>query len=165
MNVYRPGKDTDRLVLQWYEDMGTIDALKNGGPNDNDRQAFLTDMLNCLMGYNADDCGIWSAAWFDAVMDGAIHHAWIREDYLGTEAAREALIEGLAFGLTRFAVLLAVTPDDPSLLAEYRSLGFVPLGAIPQLSDGEAVVISWVTRDRLFAALGDADAKHNGGRH
>lgn len=158
MTVYEPGIHSDLLLLDWYQ---TMAQASDGFTTDLERAfsvtmaplaAFLTELRRCFLVYEADDSGIWFAAWFDPAMTGAYHHAWIRADRRASKGALAAMIESLYLGLQKWPVLISVT-KQPSVVSAIRGLGFTTLGDIPWLFDGETATISWLDSAHFYPAV------------
>lgn len=153
MTIYEPGIESDLLLLRWYGHMGEIgDLEKVFSVTMAPCSAFMSEMRKCFVVYEADADGIWFAAWFDPAMAGAYHHAWIRHDHRKSRAGLLAMIESLYLGLERWPVLISVT-KQPEVPTQIQRLGFVTLGTVPWLFDGEEATISYLDTAHFYPAM------------
>jgi hypothetical protein len=124
---------------------------------------FMSEMRKCVLVYEADDDGIWFAAWYTPEFGAGAYHFWLRKDQFGSDAALRAMVEALRFGLTLFPVILVVTSSQLDDLRGLHALGFTTLGGvIPRLCGGEDMVVSWLDRAHFF---GDETSDNAEGRH
>jgi len=147
MTTYTPSIASDVLLLNWYYDMATCDDFESVFSAElAPCSAFMASMRGCNLIYESDEKGIWFAAWFGRMMCAGIYGVWIRADKRnqpGGGAALAAGLESLAFGLETFPVLLFVT-KQPEVLQLSKRFGFVSLGEMPWVFDGDPASAAWL---------------------
>jgi len=153
LTIYEPGINSDLLVLSWWHHMATSGALEQTfSASMAPCSAFMSEMRRCALVYEADVEGFWFTAWYDVALAGAYHHAWIRADRRASKSALRAMIESLHFGLERWPVLISVT-KQPKVVEQINRLGFVTLGDIPSIFDGEAATLSWLDSEHFYPTV------------
>jgi len=152
MTVYQPSIDADLLLLNWYYTMATCEDFEMVFSSElAPCSSFMASMRSCTLIYEVDEKGIWFAAWFDRVMCAGAYGFWVRADKRDSPGGGEPLraaLESLRFGLSRFPVLLFVT-KQPEIVTLSLRVGFVPLGDIPWLFDGESASVAWLDAARF----------------
>jgi len=155
MTLYQPGLDADLLLLNWYYTMAACEDFERIFSAElTPCGAFFDSMRKTTLIYETDEKGIWFAAWFDRVMAAGSYGVWIRADKRDQPNGGEALragLESLSFGLARFPVLIFVT-KHPEILALSRRFGFVALGEVPWMYDGDVAMIAWIDAARFRQA-------------
>ena len=153
LTVYEPGIDSDLLVLSWWHHMATSGDLERAfSATLAPCGAFMAEMRRCTLTYEADDTGIWFAAWYEPALSGGFYGLWIRNGKRASADALRAVIESLHFGLERWPVLIFATMHAP-VVAQAEQLGFTRLGDIPHLFDGEASTIAWLDAEHFYPAV------------
>jgi hypothetical protein len=166
MTIYAPGDfHRDLLLLDWYITMGRGPDFEQIFFRDAAPIAsFMGTMQKCLLIYETDEQGIWFAAWFDAAMSAGAVGLWCREDKRQSREMAQALYDTMEIGLARFPVILFVT-RNASILRRTAAFGFVVLGEIPGLFDGETASIAWVNKERFTYSIEKYQEFMGGFRH
>jgi hypothetical protein len=151
--VYEPGVHSDLLMLDWWKHLATTgDLEKLFSKEMAECGTFMATMQRLFVVYEADDKGIWFAAWFIPFMDGANYGGWLRTDCEDTPAGSRAVVDSIAVGLNRFPVLLSITKYEPDFVQWLVSLGFEYAGTVPQLCQREDMIVAWLTEENFYRA-------------
>jgi len=154
LTVYRPSRDADLLVSQWWCCMdrdGDLDLTFSG---DSRAMGSLFRMVSPpkALVYTCDDEGIWFAMWFERVLAGSFFGQWVRRGRRGTRAALDTTFEAWALAFAQgWNPLIAVTKQE-RLLRELGKFGYTIHGPVPGLFDGDAAHIAVLTRDEFTKA-------------
>lgn len=149
MIYYRPGLDHDNLLCGWYTRMVLDGDLANTFlPSSHCVSKWLGVMQapNELV-FEADNHGIWWAAWFAPSAGSVYTGLWIRRDrrQSGKQMVRLTL-DALDTALRGWPVVLTITKQI-ALLEPQRRLGYTFVGKVPQVWAGEPVWLSALTRE------------------
>ncbi len=154
MTIYTPSIESDLLLLNWYMDLGSGPDFEAAFSAELAPCAsFMSAMSKTLLVYEADERGIWAAAWFDRQMSAGLTGIWIREDMRHWNTGVRFLADAFEFGLERFPVLIAITRSNKILEKAMTSFGWTVMGEIPWLWDGEGASVTWVDSARFNAAV------------
>jgi hypothetical protein len=152
MIVYDGSPEADLLLIEWWTRMAaTADLDRAFSVVHASVGAFFQSFRppSTLL-YKVEGQRIWFAAWFDPVMNGAFYGLWIAPHMRITMAALEAVEESIAFGLSKYPVLIGAT-RIPKLARQTERFGAKVLGDIPKLFDGETATIGYITAETFRA--------------
>lgn len=153
MMVYTPSIETDLLLLNWYMDLGSGPDFEAAFSAElAPCGAFMSAMQRTMLVYEADERGIWGAVWFDRQMSAGLAGLWVREDKRHWDTGVQFLGNAMEFGLEHFPVLLFAA-RNANVVHKAATYGYVVLGEIPGIFDGEAATVGWVDAARFRAAL------------
>lgn len=152
MTVYETNVSTDVLLVRWYEHLAATGDLEDQFSRPTrSLGSFMEYVKASVFIYEADDDGIWFAAWFTPALGAVAFHYWMRREVRGGDAGLRALIEALRFGLRLSPVLLAAIRANPGDVAAFQVLGFVTLGGvIPGIFEDNAMSVSYLDREHFF---------------
>lgn len=154
MTIYTPSVPADLLLLNWYMDLGSGPDFEAAFSAElAPCAAFLSAMSKSLLVYEADERGIWAAMWFDRQMSAGVFGLWIREDKRHWTSGVQFVGEAMEFGLERFPVLICISRSDKVIEKAVSSFGFVAMGEIPWIFDGDAAQLAWVDAARFRPAV------------
>lgn len=154
LTPYIPGIDSDLLVLSWYHTMATCEDFERGFSVElAPVGAFMAAMRQCDLLYVADDQGIWFAAWFEPKMTGAFYGLWIRKDKRHNLDSQQLVLDSLAHGFARGYRVLILATLHQRVIDQGERFGFVTMGTIPHLFDGEPAHIAWLDENRFEAVV------------
>jgi len=156
---YEPGTDNDLPLLTWYSLLCNDGSLEKAfGPSLWALGPFMKSMVDTTTGllYAEDEQGWWGVSWFTPVMGGLSWGFWIREDYRGPGRYEKValVMETLNAAFQMFPLVLAPTKQTAVRDLALR-FGFVDMGQIPHLFEGEPCFIIYQTREGfepIFAA-------------
>jgi hypothetical protein len=108
MTIYDGSPQADLLLLEWWTRMAATADLERAfsASHASVGTFFGSFRPPSILLYEADDQGIWFAAWFDPVMSGAFYGLWTAPHKRSTKVAFHAVQESIAFGLEKFPVLI-----------------------------------------------------------
>jgi len=152
LSVYDGSPEADLLLLEWWTRMAATEDLEKtfSAAHASVGNLFESFRPPSILLYEADDLGIWFAAWFDPVMSGAFYGLWIAPHKRVTRAAMQAVQESVAFGLEKFPVLIGAM-REAKVAKQAERLGARILGELPGVFDGETAIIAYITPETVRA--------------
>lgn len=155
---YTPGDVyMDAELLAWWLHLGETGDLEAcfGRP-----ATALTEFIRMIgtstIWYLRDEQGWAAAVWADRLLSGVALGLWVRADKRSSPRVLpfvRATLEGL---LDQYKVLVFATRHEALMDQATRAFGFVGLGTIPYLFDGDDCSIAYATQFTYEAALNGA---------
>jgi hypothetical protein len=145
---YEPTPFHDLLLLQWHSYLtATGDIAKVLPIEDLCLSGFYYDMRTSRLVFKyAKESGIWYAAIIRHAMGGGQFDMWVHPNRRRGKDWLQAMEEAIAYGFEHYNVLLGLTPQK-NLLDAHQRLGYILIGEIPHLWDGDRPVhVMYITK-------------------
>lgn len=143
----------DALMAQWFARLCACgDVEKLFRPSAHTLSGFFNAIAQPTTTiFKVNDQGIWFVAMLTPHFAGASFDMWVAPNKRKGKAWVQAMCEALEYGFARYPVLMGLTAQE-NLLDDHVRMGYVVLGKVPALWDGEAPLWAMYITKETFDA-------------
>lgn len=155
LTLYQTDWKADLKLAKWWNALAEAGDLQHFSVGMERLSKFLAWFQNPTQLYfDEDEAGINFALWWEPQSNtSAWVHMWIAPHARTTKQALANVLASLQHALEQYPVLLAST-KSAAVAKEHTKVGFVKLGIVPYIFDGEAAHVTYLTRDAFVEANG-----------
>lgn len=153
LKLYQTDWKADLVLAKWWNVLAEAGDLTHFSIGMERLSRFLAWFQNpTQLWYDEDESGINFALWWEPQSNTAAWvHMWIAPHLRPTKHALANVLNALAHALEQYPVLLAST-KSAAVAKEHEKVGFVKLGIVPYIFDGEPAHVTYLTREAFVEA-------------
>lgn len=147
MIAYQHTFEQDALLLTWYQELiQSGDMVVTFMPSSYPLSKWFEVFRTAELVYEADEKGIWWAAWVEPSFGISMYSMWCRTDKRRSLRNATNTKKALHAALTLRGTVFGVT-CQPSLLELHRRMGYTVVGEVPGLWEGRPAWLVSLTRE------------------